>query len=403
MRERRFLTKDFVNSVRPPSSGERWISDTAVRGFGLRIWRSKNGEGKAFAIRISDADGIVVRQTYDGEARNEYWPPHHRRRTLGEVVENARVWARERIEEIKGFHTLRDEEAIQRYRIKTAFGRVRLKALAEAKFRGMTLNGASDHYVFALKKAFYGQVPLQLQEAEFSRLKANDIARCLRALHKTPGSARTLRAFFGHLLESARQFHPGAGRLLDKSQKLYTPNYQPRRAVRIPIHFAKSTFQKIFALLEKEDDWVHASFVRLFFEFDVPASLLMRAKWHQLVDGRLYAWLPGERKYWHFYAPTIDSEIDAVLVRLKQNCRREFLASPYLFPSNVSRCGHITTYQAYWRSFALRTQLRTTDFQRLKRGYRWSVKEQRWLNEAFSRQRNINYGNNVQSENHYFE
>ncbi|HUD87744.1 MAG TPA: hypothetical protein VMR17_14930 [Xanthobacteraceae bacterium] len=324
-----------------------------------------------------------MRQTYDGEARNEYWPPLYRRRTLGEVVGNARRWARERIEEAKGLLTLRDEEAIQRHYIKVAFSRVSLRALAEAKFRGMAVNGASDYYIFALKKVFYSHAPLQLQETKFARLGPTEIARCLKSLHKKPGAARMLRAFLGHLLEAAKDFHPYAHRLLRRSQQLYSPDYDARRVARILVHFAESTFKRIFLLLEKEDDWVRASFVRLYLELNVPASLLMRAKWGQFVDGRFFAWLPGQRKYWHFHARRLDSEIENILCQLRKNCDLKFPSSPYLFPSNASRNGHITTYKAHWRSFALRHKLRTANLRRLVLGYQWSVKHLKRFDAAF--------------------
>jgi hypothetical protein len=52
MVERRLLTEQFVREVRPPATGERWIADTKQRGFGLRLWATSGGAGKAFGVRI---------------------------------------------------------------------------------------------------------------------------------------------------------------------------------------------------------------------------------------------------------------------------------------------------------------------------------------------------------------
>jgi hypothetical protein len=64
MVERRLLTADFVNRATPPDLGERWIADTKLRGFGLRLWRTSSGEGKALAIRVVDTEGRSIRRTY---------------------------------------------------------------------------------------------------------------------------------------------------------------------------------------------------------------------------------------------------------------------------------------------------------------------------------------------------
>src|SRR5580704_9760279 len=116
MVERRLLTATFVDSVTLPNRGERWIADTRLRGFGLRLWRSTGGEGKAFAIRAIDTKGRQIRRTYDGEARNEYFPPHQRR-TLGDALDSARDWAADELCRAKGRPTLREEEDDHRKRI----------------------------------------------------------------------------------------------------------------------------------------------------------------------------------------------------------------------------------------------------------------------------------------------
>jgi hypothetical protein len=48
---RRLLTAEYVDGVERPPTGELWIADTEIRGFGLRVWTGEGGDFKAFAIR----------------------------------------------------------------------------------------------------------------------------------------------------------------------------------------------------------------------------------------------------------------------------------------------------------------------------------------------------------------
>ena len=51
-----------MNNLSAPAHGERWIADTEVRGFGVRMW-SGNSKGKSYAIRVKDKNGKMVRET----------------------------------------------------------------------------------------------------------------------------------------------------------------------------------------------------------------------------------------------------------------------------------------------------------------------------------------------------
>ena len=70
--ERVHLTPELVDAALPPERGERWIGDTDIQGFGLRLWTTTSGEGKAFAIRTSGSNGITVRRTFDPKDSSEY-------------------------------------------------------------------------------------------------------------------------------------------------------------------------------------------------------------------------------------------------------------------------------------------------------------------------------------------
>lgn len=114
---RAYLTKEFINSISLPEKGERWISDTVIKGFGLRIWRFGHTTGAAFAIRTTDFDGKSVRRTYQPWVDySTYCPPrswvdferlgHVRPKSkpmdLASHSDVARLWARDQIAELKG-------------------------------------------------------------------------------------------------------------------------------------------------------------------------------------------------------------------------------------------------------------------------------------------------------------
>ncbi len=113
MVERRLLTQEYVDNIIPPSRGERWIADTSVRGFGLRLWRNGKTGGAAFAVRTTDANGKSFRRTFSPRANwNDSWlwdlqfssnrPRFGKDMPLGIILEDARTWARRTIWEAKG-------------------------------------------------------------------------------------------------------------------------------------------------------------------------------------------------------------------------------------------------------------------------------------------------------------
>src|ERR1041384_7478350 len=114
MVERKVLTAEFVNSTKPPASGERWIADVKLEGFGLRLWSTKSGGQKAFAIRTVGHNNKLIRKTFN-ETRTwatslRFSYPHRRTPKYGDYIDDAREWARDEIDRQKGRATLQDEE-----------------------------------------------------------------------------------------------------------------------------------------------------------------------------------------------------------------------------------------------------------------------------------------------------
>lgn len=118
MVERMWLTPDVVDALPLPGQGERWIADTQVRGFGLRLWPT----GRAYAIRVSDQAGRAIRRSFapDWGADWRDWdmdrafsrsPDDEYAPRLGRFLDAARDWARVEIARAKGRSESAETEA----------------------------------------------------------------------------------------------------------------------------------------------------------------------------------------------------------------------------------------------------------------------------------------------------
>ena len=107
------LTPEMVNRTQPPDHGEIRIADTKCDGFGLRVWRTAGGVGRAFDLRAKDASGRSTRRTY----KPRYGSPNlvesdweHLRGTFGFYLEDAREWAEDQRYKIAGLQTPEEVE-----------------------------------------------------------------------------------------------------------------------------------------------------------------------------------------------------------------------------------------------------------------------------------------------------
>lgn len=104
------LNPEYVDGLTAPAKGEFWIGDTHVRHFGVRGWAGKKGGSIAFAIRLRNSAGRLVRETFD--VWRDYLDQHgmwslgnYWEKPLGDLLEPARQWARDRIAFHYGYPT----------------------------------------------------------------------------------------------------------------------------------------------------------------------------------------------------------------------------------------------------------------------------------------------------------
>jgi hypothetical protein len=360
MVERRLLAAKFVNRVRAPSDGERWVADTKIRGFGLRLWTIKGISGKAYGLRCVDVNGKAVRRTYTPSKRE----------SLGACLEHARNWARDERDRLKDRLTVHQEYRINHSRLEYAFSRLTLRQLADAKLRGMRTRGLTEDYVTQCDKLFSHCVPLRLQRKRLSSLKSEEIAKCIKRLDSSPGKARVLRAFIGQILESSKEFHPGAWRLLKESHRLYTPDYGARRLYETSPALNEQTLSLLFTRLSAEQESpLQALFVRLLFEFDVPYERLLRAQWQQFEGFLWYPWSRSERKFSRMHRRRVEPWTVPILKRLRTEASKFAPESRFLFPSPISQSGHMRVFEAFWLRVAREVGLARHPLKKLIRAY----------------------------------
>ncbi len=127
MAEKRKLTVEFIKNLIPPEKGERWISDTELQGFGVRLWGGRT-KGKSLAIRVN-LNGKIFRKSIDSaDVDNIFWDEYNH-------LEQARKRAKYEINKLKEkLKELQDTSP---------------KALLKRKIRAMSFDELAD---FAIKE-----------------------------------------------------------------------------------------------------------------------------------------------------------------------------------------------------------------------------------------------------------
>jgi hypothetical protein len=117
--------------------------------------------------------------------------------------------------------------------------------------------------------------------------------------------------------------------------------------------YTKTYFDRLFCRLDAEQKhWQQALFMRLLFEFNVPASRLLKAQWGQFIEAVWYPWLPGEKLFRPWRRRHIEKHVQPIIEKLRQRNQAFHPESNFLFPSRESTRGHLTTFLPYWRKVA---------------------------------------------------
>lgn len=354
MLKRRLLTKEFVAKAKLPEAGEIWISDTKLRGFGLRLWATAKGGGKAYGLRVRDQTGKTVRRTYNPE-RFAHWLtgtegqlPNH----LGQ----ARAWARIELFKLRNpddlvlRSQLHAEEQQQRQRSTNQLSKISLGEAAQNTLCWLRINGRADSYVDRLDMILTTLLPPNFQKRPLLTITAEEMADQLVQPTASMANMRLLKAFIGQIHEAASSHGLPVWDYSSDLSKVFWSHFQERMDVRYPElrDLTADHYQRIFARLDEEKSaWKAATCIRLYFKFGAPLHRVTAGRWAQIYRDVWYPFWPDERTLWFEAKERIDAEAADILSRLR--ARLSDPDNDLWFPSASAADGHITNTERLWR------------------------------------------------------
>src|ERR1051326_6933849 len=389
MVRRRYLTEEYVDNAVPPTTGELWIADTGIKGFGLRLWSARRGGQKAYAMRITSAAGKNVRKTYkiwDSWVVASAIRASRPIPSLGVLLYDAREWAKTEIRQAKDPGSRKRLDG--QYRDNSR--KIRSITLGDAAVRllsNMRRRGLTESYVDQLQKLFLKHIPQKLQQTQLGRVRPKAVAKALPAKPVPSYNAMVLRSFISQIFIKASRSHgPFIGFPRSLSDELW-PEWRKVRDVKFPElrDLRPQDYQKLFLSLEKEKRWQQALAIRLYFKFRLSLQVLLAGRWAHIISDRWYPYGPDERKYWTSYAERLDEEAIALLDRVRTLVERDFGRSLYFFPSPERSGRHIASVQRVWLDILERNGLRYYPLREFGLSYRDlnQPTHYRWLLEYY--------------------
>lgn len=373
------LTPKSVFEIECPKTGELWIADTKIRGFGLRLWSTASGGRKAFAIRASNRGGKIVRKTFD---TTEAWrtrfdfsySDREDKFDLGEYLEDARDWARNEIDRIKGRLTGSEQAWIEHRAVGELVKSLPLERAGKSLLHGLKLNHASQRYLDRLDKLFANKIPKALKETPLAKLKPRQVAKTLVRADLSAGNIRTLRSFVSQILERGASFHGPLGRFHDEFASSFSTQWERVRKVRYPTlnKLSGKRYRQIFDTLESDTEyWQQALAIRIYFEFHAPLARILSAEWNQIYGAHWYPYSPDEKEFWFECRESIEEDAKRILDKTRQLGAREFNANSFWFPTSFpSRHRHIRSVEHVWRLTLRKCGLRYYPLREFSRSYR---------------------------------
>ena len=348
----RFLTPDFVNSVQPPAEGEVWIADTKVKGFGLRLFASDKF-GKSFAIRVHDETGRLVRRSFSKSLIHRGRPrSFHEEIELGELLEDARSWARQEINELKHLNLAEEEDRKDRAEVAHLVREMTFKRAAENLIKGLRARGRSPAYTTSLF-GILKYIPDRLMQKTLAEITPEEMAEALVNNGIDPGNMGKLRSLVVQVFKRADDFGAGLSEFREELSNYIghrlNADYDPYPDLR---RLKRRDYERVLECLERESTrWQQAMCIRLYFEVGAPLSRVMAATWSQIYDGVWYPYLPAGRKYWFVSREPLSDFAAQLIDRINTLVLRDFGEARFLFPSaHRDDDVPIASIEPMWRS-----------------------------------------------------
>jgi hypothetical protein len=362
MPARTVLTKEVVNKASAPDKGERWIADTRIPGFGLRVWRNGSGEvGRAFGVRVRATDGQIHRKTFNVWDNLGSYYLYRRYRyedlTLGDLIEEARRWAEDSIDTLKGRTTLTEESEANRKSFGDVLGNIPLGRAMEAYLAGRRADGLTEAYLDRLDKLFVTFVSADTRALPIADVTSEMLLSSLSSPRLSTGNLRVLRPLLKGLFSRYRSMHWGRNVAADAAEliKGHSSDW-PMPAEGLPA-WPEARFTDFFEWLgEQEQYWQQGLCLSLFIRiYNVPLTRTMSARWDQFFMVEVGSWPSSHQKesrpawYWdvrpwrrHIFRSSDDRLVSKLL-------ERQSPTSQFLFPSPYGRSvEHIRTVDHIW-------------------------------------------------------
>ena len=316
-----------------------------------------------------------MRRTFDP---NKTWqiafPSEDYKYGLGDFLDEARKWAQDEIDKIKGRRTQDEIEWAERLSVGRLIRSMTLERAANALLRGLYANGAAERYRDRLDKLFARYVPEQIKTTPLATLNPKQVARALVEANTSPGNVRVLRSFIAQIIEHGASFHGPLGSFRDKFSDEFSAQWERNRDVRYPElrKFNDEKYLELFRILESDDEyWQQAMAIRLYFAFRAPLNRILSAQWKQIHEHYWYPYWPDEKKYWFECRERIDGNTPKLLDRVKRLAARDFNNSQFWFPSNYPRgVDHIRAVEHAWRRALRRSRIRYYPLREFSRSFR---------------------------------
>ncbi len=323
------------NAICPPAEGEIWIGDNHAQHFGVRAWAGKAGGGKAFAIRLRDQFGTLVRETYSPERDFPlyYWM-HAWEKPLAYFLTHARIWAKDRIALHLGLPTSADLAHQLRDRRKTKILATVVGAAFDQKIKHLRRKSHDHINIDQIRVLIDEYIPPSVLASRFRNVPIRQLADAISQKAISYGNVKVLRAFVSGVFKDASHDFPPLQYKLEAIQRRCARNLEARVTPPHPriLEITEGDYSRFFNCLENDPNWRQSLAIRLYFATGAKLQTILRARWSDFIDGMWYPFLPNERKLWFESKERLMEEGSGVLELMERHHSEEQLASPYLFP-----------------------------------------------------------------------
>lgn len=378
MVNRRELTSEYVKSLVPPDKGEKWISDTKVKGFGVRLWGGKTS-GKSFAIRINLGGSIKRKSIFSAEVCDKFG-----------YLELARKIAKNEIKKLKDEYKELNDTSPESM-LKKRINRMTFDELADYAIENQKVECRSKQYIEDNQQRYYCYFSDYLGKNPVMGTTIEEINDVLYIISNKPAQRRNLRSFINYMVNLAyyktynRKFYNIKNGISELNRNEYRVKYEELNP---NLGLKEEDFDILFEILKSEKEHTQkADFIHLLFLIDTKPRInkLLKAQWVDFfvttrssnswrtkkeINKDLYIWKPDKIRWpYHMHDGAVE-----LLRKIKHRNEIEYPDSSYLFPSKQAyKTGHMSSYIDYWYSIKGKTGLPDVSLVHLVKSYSWML------------------------------